>query len=129
MGIKEILQVISAVFKAPKQPLTSLPPPLVLTGGNMRPGLSPDMIAARIITRQSEAGANVGPLPDGSESISEKMERIRIQEIVKAIMTEAKIEVVIPPGVAVTAVGGNAGGPVTVAGATTNYASGVAVIR
>jgi hypothetical protein len=61
---------------------------------------------------------------------SEAMELIRIEEIINAIQTEAKIEIAIAPGVGVQAIGvGNLGAPVVVQGFTTTIASGVGVIR
>ena len=44
------------------------------------------------------------------------METIRVEEIVKALLTDAKIQVSAPPGtlLQVTASGANAGGPVVV---------------
>jgi siroheme synthase len=58
------------------------------------------------------------------------MELIRVQEIINALLTEAKIEIAIPPGVAVATVGvGNLGAPVVSQGATTNIAVGSGVIR
>ena len=46
------------------------------------------------------------------------MEVIRIEEIVDAIKTKMKIEAAFPPGVPITASGGNAGGPIVVNGTT-----------
>lgn len=129
-SITSIIEFILGAFSLPETPLTKLPPPLLMTGGNLRPGLSVTDIASRIITRQSEAGLVIGDVfADGSNS-SEAMELIRIEEIINAIQTQAKIEVAIPPGVGVLAVGpGNLGAPVVVRGVTTSIASGVGVIR
>lgn len=129
-SISNILSIISAAFKIPDTPLTPLPPPLLLVGGILRPGLSADEIAANIISRQSEAGLLPGNIfADGQNSI-ELMERIRIQEIINALMLKAKIEVVIPPGVSVQTIGiGNLGAPVVSLGSTTTTGSGFGVIR
>ncbi len=130
MDLSEILSVISSAFTLPEPPLAPLPPPLIVTGGNIRPGLSARNIAARIISRQSEAGAPVGALPDGSQNISEAMEVIRVEEIMYAIQIEAKVDVVIPPGIPVSTVGvGNLGAPVASQGSTTYFASGQGIIR
>lgn len=129
-SISSILNIITAAFKTPQLPITPLPPPLLLAGGNLRPGLSAKSIAARIISRQSEAGAPAGDIFSKSNNIAESMEVIRIQEILNALQTEGKIEIVIPPGVQVTTVGvGNLGGPVISQGATTAIAQGYGVIR
>jgi hypothetical protein len=129
MEIKKIIDIVMSAFNMPSTPLTPLPPPLLLSGGNSRSGLSARNIASRIISRQSEAGAPVGAMIDGSKNISEAMEVIRIEEIVNALITEAKIEIIVPPGVPIVGVGGNAGGPVVVQGATTSYGQGAGVIR
>ena len=41
-------------------------------------------MAANVIQRQAEAGLNVGPLGTGEISPAEIMEKIRMEEIVKA---------------------------------------------
>ncbi len=129
-SIGDILNVISASFTVSQTPITPLPPPLLLIGGLLRPGLSADEIASNIISRQSEAGLVVGDVfADGKNSL-EQMELIRIQEIINALILNAKIEVVIPPGVSVTSVGiGNLGAPVISLGYTTTIGSGYGVIR
>lgn len=130
MSMNNILKVIKGAFNIPKKPLTPLPPPLILTGANLRTGLSAKDIAARIISRQSEAGAPVGDIFSDSGNMSELMEVIRVQEIINAIHLEGKIEVVIPPGVQVQCVGvGNAGIPVISQGVTVNMAVGNGIIR
>lgn len=125
-----ILNLLKGAFQIPKKPLTPLPPPLVMTGANLRTGLSAKDIASRIIARQSEAGAPLGDLYSESGNISEMMEIIRIQEIISALHLEGKIEIVIPPGVQVSTVGiGNAGVPVVSQGTTINMGIGQGVIR
>lgn len=127
-NMSNVIKIILGAFLLSKQIKTPIPPPLLLVGARNRSGLSAKSIASRIISRQSEAGAPVGPLADGSKNISEAMEVIRVEEIVNALITEAKIEIAIPPGVPITGVGGNVGGPVIIQGATTSYGSGVGVI-
>ena len=55
-SISNIIQIILAAFQLPQQPVTPLPPPLIMLGGSMRTGLSSKQIASRVISRQSEAG-------------------------------------------------------------------------
>jgi hypothetical protein len=57
------------------------------------------------------------------------MEVIRVEEIVNALLTKAKIEVAIPPGTQITATGGNAGGPIVVQGATIQISKGEGIVR
>lgn len=128
-SMSSILNIINAAFTVPQQPVTPLPPPLLLIGANLRPGLSAKTIASRIISRQSEAGAPVGDIFSKSNNVAESMEVIRLEEIINAILIEAKIEIVVPPGVQVTTIGMAMGGPVVSQGATTSIAQGYGVIR
>jgi len=107
----------------------SVPTPLVLIGVPTRSGLSPTKIASRIIARKSEAGLPVGALPSGGNSPDEIMERIRIEEIVKAFQQEAIISVAIPPGITLSAAGISPAGPVTVFGSTITFSKGYGVIQ
>lgn len=129
-SIDEVIQILQAVLTDVDTPPTEVPAPLILLANVNKKGLSARDIAKRIIIRQAEAGAPVGPLPDGQESISEKMEYIRVQEILEHLIQNMKIRVVLPPGTPVTAVGVGADGvPVTVQGATTGLAIGTAIIQ
>jgi len=129
-SISSIINILAAAFTIPKKPLSPLPPQLLVIGANLRPGLSPRTIASRIIARQSEAGAPTGDVFSESNNVMESMTNIIVEELVSAIQLEAKIEIVIPPGVQVMSTGiGNMGGPVVSQGVTTNIASGKGVIR
>lgn len=129
-SLNKVLKMVSGVFKSAKKPLTPLPPPLILAGANLRTGLSAKDITARILSRQSEAGAPIGDIYSENGNIAEKMELIRVEEIIKALHLEGKVEIVIAPGVQVTSMGiGNLGGPVVSQGATTSIAFGQGVIR
>jgi hypothetical protein len=128
-SISNILKIIQSAFNVNKKPLKPISPQLILTGGNLKTGLSPKQIAAKIISRQAEAGAPVGDLYSKSNNITEAMYAIMVEEIISAIMLNGKIEIVIPPGVEVITYGANSGGPVVSQGATTNVASGWGVIR
>lgn len=108
---------------------TSVPTPLILVGAPQRPGLSPTQIASRIIARKSEAGLPVGALPSGGVAPDELMERIRIEEIIRALQQEALITVAIPPGTTLTAAGTSSAGPVSVFGSTITLTRGFGVIQ
>ena len=128
--ISNILKVILAAFSIPEAPVEPLPPPLIMTGAKLRPGLSASAIAARIISRQSEAGRQVGNVFADGPNVEEAMEVIRVQEIINALLTESRVDVVIPPGVGVTTVGvGNLGAPVVSQGATIEMGVGNGIIR
>lgn len=106
-----------------------VPTPLILVGVPRRTGLSPTKIASRIIARKSEAGLPVGALPSGANAPDEVMERIRIEEIVKALQQEAVISVAIPPGITLSAAGISPAGPVSVFGSTITFSKGFGVIQ
>jgi hypothetical protein len=129
MDMSIITNAIASALNMPHAPITPIPPPLLLLGAVNKTGLSAREIAANIIAKQSNAGAPVGPSADGSPNISEAMEVIRVQEIINGFLLNARVEVVIPPGIPVTAIGANAGGPIIVQGATTLTATGVGIIR
>ena len=106
-----------------------IPTTLILVGVPLRTGLSSTKIASRIIARKSEAGLPVGVLPSGAISPDEIMERIRIEEIVRAFQEDAIISVAIPPGITITAAGISPAGPVSVFGSTIIYSKGYGVIQ
>lgn len=108
---------------------TKLPAPLILVGTQRRPGLSPTKIASRIIARKSEAGLPVGALPSGGVSPDEIMERIRVEEIIKAIQQEMVITVAIPPGTTITGAGSSPSGPVSIVGSTITLTTGYGVAQ
>lgn len=98
MDITTICTTITDVLNSAKTPATALPPVLLALGGQFRSGISPTMVAANIIRRQSEAGAPFGDAADGTPSIAEKMEIIRVEEIFKAIKLGAQVQTSISPG-------------------------------
>jgi len=106
-----------------------IPTPLILVGVPRRSGLSPTKIASNIISRKSEAGLPVGALPSGAVNPDEIMERIRVEEIIKALQQDAKISVAIPPGITLTAAGVSPTGPVSVFGSTITFIKGYGVIQ
>lgn len=130
-ALSTVLGILSSAFKLQQTPATPIPPPLLMVGAKLRPGLSPRNIASRIISRQSEAGAPVGDIFSEDNNISETMEMIRVQEIVNALQTEAKIEIAIAPStIQTTSIGvGNWGAPVLSQGYNINVVSGDGIVR
>ncbi len=123
-----IASLLKNSFKPPKK-LKPMPKGLILTGTKFRNGISSIDIASKIIERKKEIGVDIGPLPSGAKNIELQMEVIRVEEIVNAILTDAVIELEIPPGTQLTAAGGNAGGPIVVQGATTQLVKCNGIIR
>lgn len=129
-SISGVLNLILSAFSIPDEPIAPLPPPLIMIGAKLRTGLSSSAIAARIISRASEAGRQVGDIFADGPNVEEAMEVIRVEEIINALLTEAVVNVVIPPGISVTTIGvGNLGAPVLTQGATTTMGVGDGIIR
>ena len=131
-GVMGTIGVIASLIKNAFKPPTKLkpiPPGLILTGTKFRNGLSPIDIASRIVERKKEVGIGIGPLPSGGKNIDLQMEGIRIEEIVNALLTDAVIEIEIPPGIQLTATGANAGGPIQVIGTTTQLVKCKGIVR
>ena len=130
MTIASICERINNLITTVRKPLQSIPAVLLVCGAISRPGLSAMLITANIIRRQAEAGAYFGPLPDGTANVQEAKERIRVEEIIKAIKSDMKIEVGIPAGgIQIQATGANAGGPVEVVGFNINPVHGDGIAR
>ena len=128
--ITGVVNLILTIFSIPDPPIAKLPPPLVVAGATLRPGLSAKAIAAEIISRQSKAGRQVGNVFTDGDNVEETMELIRIEEIINALLTQSVVNVAIAPGVSVTTIGtGNLGIPVVSQGYTTTIASGNGILR
>jgi len=126
---KDLLKSIIGVFKIPDVPAPPIPPYLILKS-SFNPGLSARKTASNIIARQSEAGAPFGPMPSGADNISEKMELIRVEEIIKALLEDARITIVVPPGILVNGTAISPVGPLPVVGTTvTPFHQGYGVIQ
>lgn len=128
-SISGVLNLILTAFAIPDKPVSALPPPLILLGSKLRPGLSSSAIKSRIIARQSEAGLPVGDVFADGPNTNEAMISIISDEFVNAMQTEAVVNVVLPPGISVSTVGVAAGVPVLSQGATTGMAVGNGIIR
>lgn len=129
-NIESIIESIQKILKIQTiGAATTVPAPIILTGAPQRSGLSPTRIASRIINRKSEAGIPVGALPSGGVSPDELMERIRVEEIIKAIQQEAVVTVSVPPGTTITAAGTSPSGPVSVFGSTITLTSAKGIIQ
>lgn len=117
------------VIEQARKPMTYIPAALLVCSAINRPGLSVMAVASNIIRRQTEAGAPIGPSADGSPNIAERMERIRVEEIFKAIKLDANVQIGLPIGsMQFTGTGANAGGPVTVQGFNINPAHGNGIV-
>ena len=133
MSVKEIvkntdLTSISSILKLLKmfgkpgfgaEPLPQIPPPLLMVGAAIKPGMSARNLAAKTISKLEQQGI---PMTDdifgGEQNKFALFVLTMSQQMIDEIQTNMKIDAVIPPGtIQVTAVGGNAGGPIVVSGA------------
>jgi hypothetical protein len=128
-SISGVLNLILMAFSLPEEPASTPPPPLLLAGAKLRPGMSAKAITARIISRLSEANLPTGDdFADGPNSTN-ALVSIITEEHVNSIQTEAVVTVALPPGLAVTVTGvGNLGAPVVSQGATTAIGTSSGVI-
>ena len=127
-AIKSIMGIIENSF-SPAMPLSSISKEQILIGVKSREGLSAIEIASKIINRKKQAGIPIGPLPSGSQNLDLIMETIRVEEIINALLTKAKIEVSAAPGTNVSVTGGNGGGPMLSQGGTTSIVKSEGIIR
>jgi hypothetical protein len=128
-SIDGLLDTILAAFTIPEEPLQPLPPPLILVGGKLRPGISTASVVSNVIARQSEAGLPVGDVFADGPNTNELMIKIIVEEVVNTLLNDCVVNVVIDPGIAVYASGANGGGPMISLGHTTTYGTGNGIIR
>lgn len=129
-NIKQIIDLIKSAFDIPDIPLPVITAQELEIGAKFRTGISRTDTASRVISKKSGVGIEIGAAEDGSENISNKMDRIIVEEILRELQTKAKVEIVIPTGAIRTNVTGTAG-PVPVVGFGTNLTavSGYGIIR
>lgn len=88
------LETIAKFFESvitPKTPAIPITKEQIAIGIPLRSGLSANRIYSDISTKKTKAGV---PNVPSEEDLA--MEMIRIESIVKAILTDAKVEVIIP---------------------------------
>lgn len=117
-SISTILNMVLNVFNIGQTPAQTIPPFLMLTGAELKPGMSGRELAANVISRmESEVGLPMGDIfADGPNAITSAV-LVQAQEQISHIQQKASIQTVIKPGsVQISAVGANAGGPIVVQG-------------
>ena len=94
MAVIQSIKTVLGFFEQLITPTLPLPPihkTQISLGTPSRPGLSAIRITNNIIDRKVEAG-----IPSVPSEEDLRMERIRIEEIVKDLLTNAKVEIVVP---------------------------------
>lgn len=128
--IQAISNTIENLLQKARAPLTVIPSVILVCSAIQRPGLSAKSIAASIIKRQGEAGAPIGAAADGSQSIPEAMEVIRVEEIYKGLKMDARIDSALCAGsIQVAGTVQTAAGPGTFQGTNINCFNIHGIIR
>ena len=128
-SIDGVLDTLLAAFSVPEEPVAPLPPPLILLGAKLRPGVSTTSVVSNVIARQTEAGLPVGDVFADGPNTNELMIKIIVEEVINTLLNECVVNVVIDPGIPVVVAGANGGGPMISMGYTTLYGSGNGIIR
>ncbi len=95
----------------------------------IRPGMSAEILTAAIVSRFSEAGIPSGPLVGGAPNVMEQFVKIFSEEVIDMLQNDMRIDLAVDPGISVTTLGANSGGPVTSLGASTSPHTGVGIAR
>ena len=121
MRIKQICDTISNFFNNTIPPFPQLPRALLICSMMKRPGLSVIRSVTNITKDLNRLGIPTGPMPDGSLNLTIGYTFASTKETHRAIKNDMVVQASFSPGsAAVVAQGGNAGGPVTVAGTIIN---------
>jgi hypothetical protein len=107
-------------------PLIPIPAIMLVCSALKRPGLSSMLIASRSISRLESMGITSGPNIDGSPNLVNQAIYVVVDEMVKAIQTEGKVSVAVPPGgLQIQGTGMSPNGPVTFMGMNNSAVGGI----
>ena len=119
--ILQITDGLNTVLDSARPPFQTVPALPLQAESSMRPGLSADVLASKIISRLPDIGIPTGPNPDGSRNVVNDFVKIICEEIVNSIKNDSLVLATIPSGsIKITATGGNVGGPVQSTGQNWN---------
>lgn len=108
-SLSSIINTILGLFKTFQKPANAIPPPLLLIGKNLRPGMSARNLAASQISKREENGEQMGNVfADGVNKVAQGI-LSDAKETVNMIQTQAKVDVAIDPGAILVTVAGTAG--------------------
>lgn len=131
MALNNIIQNLSSFIQNKLSiPLIPIPAIMLICSTIKRPGVSPMLITSRIINDMGEKDVPIGVNIDGSPNIMNQMYFVIVDQIVKALKLEGKVEVSIPAGsISSMGFGANSGGMVQVQSFNTNNVAGGGIIR
>lgn len=135
VNLSNIIDVINILktFSNPTfgaEPPTPIPPPLLLVGAKLRPGMSARNLSKNLISKLEQRGIPMGTdVFGGDDNLFTTSIVMLAEEMLDEIRLNSKVDVVIPPGtIQITAVGANAGGAILVQGANTTISSGGGIV-
>lgn len=126
-NIENIANGLGAIIGSNLAKTTAIPSPLLATAP-LKNGLSARRVIKNIIPRLEQLGIPIGAQADGSDNIYLKVLLVLVEEIYNDIVGNAKLQINVPPGIALSASGANSGGVVISAGVTTSPIEGSGII-
>lgn len=131
MALTNVIQKLTSFIQNKLSiPLIPIPAIMLVCSTIKRPGVSTMLITSRIINRQQDFGAPIGVNIDGSPNLMNQMFFVVVDEIVKALKMEGKVEIAIPTGgITSQGFGANSGGMVSVISTNIAPVSGSGIIR
>lgn len=117
MALERITNAINGLLEKARVPFIPISAAILACSVFRRPGMSPMMVAARVIRRQSEFGAPTGALPDGTPNMMNSLVYVLTEEIIREGRENGIVEGVIPRNsIVITGTGASAAGPVAFTG-------------
>jgi len=129
--INEVINVIIDLFNAGKTAASQIPPEIIALGAKFKSGMSPrDLAADTLVMLETELGIPMGNDVTYGESNSVANAFVAMSKtFVEHIQDNASIQgAIAPAALNITALGGNAGGPITVQGTNTTVGATFATI-
>ena len=129
--ITEVINVIVDLFNAGKTAANQIPPELLALGARLKSGMSArDLAADTLVMFETELGIPMGNDVTYGESNSVSSAFVAMSKtVVEHIQDNASVQgAIAPAGLNITAVGGNAGGSITVQGTNTTVGATFATI-
>lgn len=128
MNSQDIINQTQELLKTPKTKSPKIPAPLI-ANGKKRTGLSYIESTSRFMGIMADKGFKIGTHVDGTPDLFSIAFETAFMVIYEALKYDGSFSVSIPPGIKITASGGNAGGPIQVVGQTIEYANGSAIVQ
>ena len=127
-----LVESISSICDNALQPALNVNSTFLAYGSSLRQGLSAKQIAANVISRQQEFHPDMpgDKLSNGDNNLMNKLITVMIEEIIKAIQMNARVDIAFGPNsIVMNGTGGNAGGPVSVISTNPMPTSATGIIR